>query len=115
VFLDGRPLPGDPTPSWNGYSIGKWEGDALVVQTIGFRDGTWLDRNGSPMTDAATVTERFRRVNYGRLDIDVTVTDLKAYTRPWTVTLTQQIVLDTDLLDYHCLDNERDRAHLVGK
>jgi hypothetical protein len=115
VFLDGRPLPDDPTPTPNGYSIGRWDGDALVVQTIGFRDDTWLDRIGSPMTAAAKVTERFRRVNYGRLEIDVTVDDLKAYTQPWTVTLTQQIVLDTDLLDYHCMDNERDRAHMVGK
>ena len=90
-------------------------GDALVVQTIGFRDDTWLDRNGSPMTDAAKVTERFRRMNYGRLEVDVTVDDPKAYTRPWTVTLNQLIVLDTELLDYHCLDNERDRAHMVGK
>jgi hypothetical protein len=115
IFLDGRPLPDDPTPTSYGYSIGRWEGDALVVQTSGFRDDTWLDRNGSPMTDAAKVTERFRRVSYGRLEIDVTVDDPKAYTRPWTVTLNQLIVLDTELLDYHCMDNERDRAHMVGK
>jgi hypothetical protein len=115
VFLDGRPLPDDPTPAWNGYSIGKWEGDALVVQTVGFRDDTWLDRNGSPMTGAAKVTERFRRINYGRLDVEVAVDDLKAYTKPWTVTLTQLLVLDTELLDYHCMDNERDRPHMVGK
>ena len=115
IFVDGRPLPDDPTPAWNGYSVGTWEGDALVVRTIGFRDDTWLDRNGSPMTAAAKVTERFRRINYGRLEIDVTVDDPKAYTRPWTVTLTQLIVPDTELLDYHCLDNERDRGHMVGK
>jgi hypothetical protein len=115
VFLDGRPLPDDPTPAWNGYSIGRWDGDALVVQTIGFRDDTWLDRNGSPMTAAARVTERYRRINYGRLEVEVTVDDPKAYTRPWTVTLTQLLVPDTELLDYHCLDNERDRDRLVGK
>jgi hypothetical protein len=115
IFTDGRPLPDDPTPTFNGYSTGTWEGDALVVQSIGFRDGTWLDRNGSPMTDAAKMTERFRRVNYGRLEIDVTIDDPKAYTRPWTVTLGQRIVLDTELLDYHCLDNEKDAQHLVGK
>jgi hypothetical protein len=115
IFLDGRPLPEDPTPNWNGYSVGHCDGDALVVQTIGFRDDTWLDRNGSPMTAGAKVTERFRRINYGRLEVDVTVDDLKAYTRPWTVTLTQLLVPDTDLLDYHCLDNERDRTHMVGK
>ena len=115
IFTDGRPLPRDPEPSWNGYSTGRWEGDTLVVETNGLRDGTWLDRKGSPMTDAATLTEKFRRVNYGRLEIDVTVNDPKAYTRPWTVTLTQLIVLNTELLDYHCLDNEKDATHLVGK
>jgi hypothetical protein len=115
VFMDGRPLPDDPTPTFNGYSIGTWDGDALVVTSSGFRDGTWLDRNGSPMSDAAKLTERFRRINYGRLEIDVTLDDPKVYTRPWTVTLVQQIVLDSELLDYHCMDNEKDAARLVGK
>jgi hypothetical protein len=115
IFMDGRPLPTDPTPTPNGYSIGAWDGDALVVTSHGFRDGTWLDRNGSPMSDAARVTERFRRINYGRLEVDVTVDDPKVYTRPWTVTLTQQIVLDTELLDYFCTDNEKDASHMVGK
>ena len=87
----------------------------MVVETNGLRDGTWLDRNGSPMTDAARLTERFRRVNYGRLEVTLAVDDPKAYSRPWTVTLNQLIVLDTDLLDYHCNDNEKDATHLVGK
>ena len=108
-------MPGDPTPTFNGYSTGTWEDDALVVRTIGFRDDTWLDRNGSPMSDAARMIERFRRVNFGRLEIDVTIDDPKVYTRPWTVTLNQQIVLDTELLDYHCMDNEKDASRLVGK
>jgi hypothetical protein len=86
-----------------------------VVQTIGFRDGTWLDRNGSPMTDAAKMTERFRRVNYGRLEIEVTIDDPKAYTKPWTVKLNQAIILNTELLDYYCLENEKDAAHMPGK
>lgn len=103
----------DPETSWNGYSVGKWDGNTLVVETIGFRDGTWLDRRGSPMTDAARVTERFRRVSFGRVEIDVTVNDRKAYLRPWTVTL-NQIAVDTELLDYHCMDNEKDAALLVG-
>jgi hypothetical protein len=115
IFTDGRPLPKDPEPTFNGYSTGKWDGDTLVVQTIGLRDGTWLDRNGSPSTDAARLTERFHRVNYGRVEIDVTVDDPKAYTRPWTTKLTQLIVLDSELLDYHCLDNEKDAPHMVGK
>jgi hypothetical protein len=115
VFVDGRPLPDDPTPTPNGYSVGRWDGDTLVVQSVGFRDGTWLDRNGSPMTEAAKMTERFRRVNYGRLDVELTIDDPKAYTQPFTVTLQQRIVLDTELMDYHCTDNEKDAARMIGK
>jgi hypothetical protein len=115
IFTDGRPMPVDPSPSWNGFSTGKWDGDTLVVETNGLRDGAWLDRNGSPMTDAAKMTERFRRINYGRLEIELTVDDPKAYTKPWTVTLNQQIVLNTELLDYFCNDNEKDAQHAVGK
>ena len=105
IFTDGRPLPKDPDPSWNGYSTGKWEGDTLVVESIGFRDGTWIDRKGNFITEAARMTERFRRVNYGRLEIAVTIDDPKAYTKPWTITLNQVLQLDTELLDYYCLDN----------
>ena len=115
IFTDARPLPADPQPSWNGYSSGKWEGDTLVVETIGFRDDLWADYNGSPLTGAAKITERFRRLNYGNMEIDVTVEDLKAYTKPWTVTLSQTIVLDTDILEYVCLENEKDVRHMVGK
>jgi hypothetical protein len=85
IFLDGRKMPtDDPQPWWYGYSIGRWEGDTLVVETAGFRDGGWLDVNGAPLTDAARVTERFRRPSFGQLEIDVTVNDPKAYTTPWT-------------------------------
>jgi len=115
IFTDGRPLPVDPNPSWNGYSSGKWEGDTLVVQTTGFRDALWLDTGGSPLTDAARVTERFRRVNYGTLEIELTVDDPKAYTKPWTIKVTQIIAPDTELLDYICLENERDVGHLGGR
>jgi hypothetical protein len=115
IFTDGRPLPTIDQPTFNGYSIGKWEGDTLVVQTVGFKDGLWLDRSGSPMTDAATMTERFRRVNFGKLDIEVTVNDPKAYTAPWTVTLHHSIMIDTELLDYVCLENEKSLAHMVGR
>ncbi len=115
IFTDGRPLEEDPNPSWNGYSTGHWDGDTLVVETKGFEDGQWLDRSGSPLTSAAKMTERFHRVNYGTLEIDLTVDDPKAYTKPWTIHLSQAIVLNTELLDYICLENERDASHLVGK
>jgi hypothetical protein len=112
IFTDGRPLPADPNPSWNGYSSGKWEGDTLVVESSGFRDGLWLDTAHSPLTDAARVTERFRRVNYGTLEIGITIDDPKAYTKPWTIQITQILAPDTELLDYICLENEKDARHL---
>lgn len=115
IFTDGRPLPADPNPSWNGYSSGKWEGDALVVETAGFRDHIWLDATGNPMTDRAKLTEKFRRKDFGHLEIELTVDDPKAYTKPWTVKLNQAIKLDTDLLDFVCADNERDISHLSSK
>src|SRR5258706_82968 len=87
IFTDGRPLPVNPQPAWSGYSTGHWEGDTLVVEINGFRDGTWLDRNGSPLTESAKMTERFRRVNYGHLEVEINVDDPKAYTGPFTVKL----------------------------
>jgi hypothetical protein len=108
IFTDGRSLPtSDPQPWWYGYSIGKWDGDTLVVETTGFRDGGWLDIWGSPLTDAAKVTERFRRVSYGKLEIDVTVDDLKAYTMPFTVRVNQRIMLDGELIEFICLENQQ--------
>jgi hypothetical protein len=114
IFLDGRPLPVDPFPMYSGYSTGRWEGDTLVVDSNGFRDDQWLDFSGSPLSDAARVTERFRRVIYGTLEIDVTVDDPKAYTQPWTVTLEQRIVLDTELIEEICLENEQDTRLFEG-
>jgi len=111
IFTDGRPLPGDPTPSWNGYSSGKWQGDTLVVESNGFRDGIWLDASGSPMTEAARMVEEFQRPTFGTLEITITVDDPKAYTAPWKVKLRQPLVVDTELLDYICLENERDAKH----
>lgn len=115
IFTDGRPLPEDPQPSYNGYSVGKWEGDTLVVRSIGFKDGLWLDVSGTPLTDAAKVTERFRRPSFGNLEIEVTVDDPKAYTKPWSIKVNQTIALDTDMLEFVCKENERDVPHLVGK
>jgi hypothetical protein len=108
IFTDGRKLPDDdPQPWWYGYSTGKWDGDTLVVETTGFRDDGWLDIWGSPLSSAAKVTERFRRVNFGRMEIDVTVDDPKAYTKPWTVRVNQQIMVDTELIEFICLENQR--------
>jgi hypothetical protein len=104
IYMDGRPMPVDPQPSWNGYSTGRWDGDALVIRTIGLRDDLWLDMAGNPMTSAATLIERIRRPNYGTLEIDFTVDDPKAYTKPWTVHLRQTIVVDSDLIDEICLE-----------
>ena len=112
IFTDGRPLPNDPNPSWNGYSTGRWDGDTLVVQTIGLRDRMWLDATGNPLTDAARITERFHRPDFGHLDVAITVEDPKAYTQPFTITLHQVIKLDTDLLDYVCSENEKDAGRL---
>jgi hypothetical protein len=116
IFTDGRPLPNnDPQPWWYGYSIGKWDGDTLVVETTGFRDGGWLDVNGSPFTDALKTIERFRRVNYGNLEIDVTIDDPKAYTRPWTVRVSQRIMVDSEMMEFICNENNRDPQHMIGK
>ena len=107
IFTDGRALPHDPTPTWNGYSVGRWEGDTLVVNSIGFRDDLWLDMAGNFITEQARITERIRRPDYGHLTIDVTVDDPKAYTRPWDITLKMRIVVDTELIDEFCLENEK--------
>lgn len=115
IFTDGRPFPEDPQPSWVGYSVGHWDGDTLVVETTGFRDGLWLDARGSPMTDAAKTIERYRRVNFGKMTIELTVNDPKAYTAPFTVTLNHFLAPDTELVDYICQDNEKSRQHFVIK
>jgi hypothetical protein len=108
IFTDGRALPNnDPQPWWYGYSVGKWDGDTLVVETTGLRDGGWLDIFGSPLTDAGKITERFRRVSYGRMEIDITIEDSKVYTRPWTVRVNQRIMPDQQLIEFICLENQR--------
>ena len=116
IFTDGRSHPaGDPQPWWFGYSVGRWEGDTLVVQTKGLRDGGWLDIYGSPLTDAATITERFRRLNYGVMKIDVTIEDPKAYTRPFTVRVNQRIMPEGELIEFVCNENNKAPQLMVGK
>ena len=108
VFMDGRPFPDDMQPTWLGYSIGRWEGDTLVVQTTGFNGRAWVDTtSGHPQTDKAKVTERFRRRTVGRLDIDITIDDPGAYMKPWTATVPQDLLADSDLIETFC-ENERD-------
>jgi hypothetical protein len=116
IHIDGRPSPNnDPQPWWYGYSVGKWDGDTLVVETTSFRDDGWLDIWGSPLTDAAKMTERYRRVNFGVLEIDVTIDDPKAYTKPFTVRVDQRIIVDTEMIEFICNENNRDTPHMVGK
>jgi hypothetical protein len=115
IFTDGRKLP--PTsaqPWWYGYSVGKWDGDTLVVETTGFRDDVWLDVEGSPLTESARMTERFRRVDYGDMEVEVTIDDPKAYTAPWTVKVSHRLTLNTELMEFVCQENERDAPHLTG-
>ena len=114
ISLDGRPLPKDPDLSFKGYSVGRWEGDTLVVETVGFKDDLWLDGWGHPLTSQARTVERIRRVNYGNLEVELTVDDPKAYTKPWTTTIKLALVLNTDLLEYICNENEKSSTHLVG-
>ena len=114
VFTDGRALPQDPNPTWMGYSVGRWEGDTLIVTTAGFNDRTTIDLAGHPHTEALRTTERFHRRDLGHLDVQITFDDPKAYTRPWTLPMEFALVPDQDLMEYVC-ENERDAKHLVGK
>jgi hypothetical protein len=111
VFLDGRQAVEDPLPRYLGYSTGKWEGDTLVVDTVGFHDGGWLDGMGHPHSDELHVIERFRRTDVGHLTIETTIDDPGAYTRPITFTVTSTLFPDDDLLEYFCTDNEKDVEH----
>ena len=120
IHTDGRDFggfakdPGDVHPAWLGYSIGRWEEDTFVVETLGVNDRTWLDDSGYPHSDALKITERMRRPDFGRLEIEFTFDDPKMYTRPWTVTVPFELVPDTELLEYVC-ENEKDLPHMVGK
>jgi len=115
IFTDGRPLPKDPNPTWQGYSIGRWEGDDFVVETNGLNDKIWMDTNGHPITEAAHITEHFRRKDFGHMDIQITIDDPKAYTKPWTITENPSLLVDTDLLESVCEENNKDARHIVGK
>ena len=111
IFLDGRKPVADPVPRWMGYSTGRWEGDELVVDTVGVTDQSWLDGMGHPHTDRMRVTERFRRRDAGHLEIQTTIDDPGAYTQPFTYTVKATLVPEDDLLEYFCTENEKDAEH----
>ena len=114
IFTDGRALPKDPQPTWMGYSIGRWEGDTFVVETAGFNDKTWLDFSGRPHTEALRVTERYRRADYGHMQLSITFDDPKTYTKPFTIDVAVNFMPDSDLIESVCLENEKDYSRLVG-
>jgi hypothetical protein len=114
VFMDGRELPRDPNPSWYGYSVGRWDGDALVIDTIGFNDKTVLDAFDHPHTEALHITERLRRRDFGHIELQQTYEDPGAYARAWTIALNLELDPDNEILEYVCNENERDRAHRVS-
>lgn len=115
VFTDGRKLPEDPQPSWLGYSVGKWDRDSLVVDTVGFNDRGWLDARGHSHSEDLHVTERFHRLDFGHMEVQMTIDDPKTYSRPFTIQLKQRLLPDTDLLESYCVENEKDSVHLQGK
>jgi hypothetical protein len=114
IFTDGRPLPKDAEPTWLGYSTGKWEGDTFVVDTVNINERTWLDNAGRPHSNAMHLTERYHRRDFGHLEMQLTIDDPKAYTKPWTVSENAVLLPDTDLLEYICSEDNKDIPHLVG-
>ena len=106
IYTDGRKLPVDPQPAWMGYSVGRWDGDTLVVETNGFTDRSWLDGIGHPRSEATRITERIRRRDFGHMEIDVTIDDPRSYTKPFSIRYTQTLMPDTDILEYICTENK---------
>ena len=113
IHTDGRPLPKDPEPTWLGYSVGNWEGDTLVVETIGFNNRTVLDVIGHPHSDALRIVERYYRRDFGHMDVEVTFDDPKMYTKPFSIKFTQTLLADSDVLETICTENEKDLAHIA--
>jgi hypothetical protein len=116
IYMDGRALEANANPSWMGYSVGRWEGDTLVVDSNGYNDCTWLDRNGHPHTEALRTTERYSRKDFGHLEIATTLQDSAIYPKPWTVKTTAQFAADTEIIEYVCNENAaKPLSHWVGK
>lgn len=114
IYLDGRRPPADPEPLWLGYSVGGWDADTLVVDTVGFNDRGWLDGAGHPHSEALHVVERFQRRDFGHMDVQVTIDDPKVYTKPFSVKFTELLLPDTDVTEYFCNENEKDQSHSRG-
>jgi hypothetical protein len=112
IYTDDRPLPVEPQPAWGGYSVGRWDGDTLVVEAAGFNDRTWLDTSGHPHSDALRIQERFHRRDFGHMDLSVTIDDPKMYTKPFTIKVTEELLPDTDILETICNENEKDLARM---
>jgi len=115
IYTDGRAHPPDPSPLWLGYSVGKWAGDVLVVDTIGFNDKSWLDGTGHPHSESLHVIERFHRRDFGHLDVEATIDDPEMYTKPFTIKFTELLQPDTDIIESFCNENEKDRVHMAGR
>src|SRR6266852_1058062 len=112
IYMDGRKLPDDPNPTWLGYSVGHWDGDTLVVESAGFNDKVWIDSAGHPTSESLHIQERFRRRDFGHMDLQITIDDPKMYTKPFTFKVTQLLLPDSDIFEYFCDENEKDRAHI---
>jgi len=115
IYTDGRQLPADPQPMWLGYSVGKWEGDTLVVDSAGFNDKSWLDAAGHPHSEALRIQERFHRRDFGHMEVQVTIDDPKMYLKPITIKVTELLIPDSDILENFCNENEKDRVHLPSQ
>jgi hypothetical protein len=115
IFTDGRKFPKDPSPVWLGYSVGRWEGDTLVVETMGFNDLSWLDARGHGHSEEMRVEERFHRRDFGHIDMTVTITDPKVFTKPVTINFVEQLLPDTDVFEHICSENEKDSSHQPGR
>jgi hypothetical protein len=115
IFTDGRKQLTDPQPSWMGYSVGKWDGDTLIVDTVGFNNLSWLDARGHGHSEDMRVEERLHRRDFGHLDVSVTITDPQTFTMPVTIKFVEELLPDTDLLEHYCLENEKDAGHQPGK
>lgn len=115
IHTDGRNLSADPSPTWLGYSVGRWDGDTFVVESNGFNDRGWLDARGHTHSEALHLTERFHRINFGTMLLELTIEDPQTYTRPFTVRIKQHLMPDSDLLESFCAENEKDARHEVSR